>query len=233
MENTKPLYHGYRFPPEIISHAVWLYHRFCLSFRDVEDLLAERGITVSYESIRQWCGKLGPSYALVLKKRRGCLGDTWFLDEVFIKIHGELHYLWRAVDQDGDTIDILMQKHRNKKAAKRFFHKLLKDQGLSPRRMTTDKLRSYSAAHREVMPSVVHSTKQYENNRAELSHEATRQRERQMRRFKSAGQAQRFLTVHGVVGNLFRLGRHLICAVHYREFRSRAFSEWQQVTYAS
>ena len=232
MKNTKSLYIGYRFPPEIISHAVWLYHRFCLSFRDVEDLLAERGITVSYESIRQWCSKFGPSYARVLKKRRGRLGDTWFLDEVFIKIHGELHYLWRAVDQDGDTIDILIQKRRNKEAAKRFFRKLLKGQCLSPRRMTTDKLKSYSAAHREVMPSVVHSTEQYENNRAELSHEPTRQRERQMRRFKSAGQAQRFLTIHGIVGNLFRLGRHLIRAVHYREFRSRAFFEWQQVTYA-
>ena len=232
MKNTKPLYHGYRFPPEIISHAVWLYHRFCLSFRDVENLLAERGITVSYESIRQWCGKFGQSYARVLKRRQGRLGDTWFLDEVFIKIRGELHYLWRAVDQDGDTIDILMQKRRNKKAAKRFFHKLLKGQCLSPRRMTMNKLRSYSAAHREVMPSVVHSTKQYENNRAELSHEPTRLRERQMRRFKSAGQAQRFLVVHGLVGNLFRLGRQLICATHFREFRAKAFSEWQQATYA-
>ena len=110
MKNTKPLYYGYRFPPEIISHAVWLYHRFCLSFRDVEDLLAERGITVSYETIRQWCDKFGPSYASTLKKRGSSLGDTWFLDEVFVKIRGELHYLWRAVDQDGDTIDILVQK---------------------------------------------------------------------------------------------------------------------------
>jgi len=154
------------------------------------------------------------------------------LDEVFIKIRGELHYLWRAVDQDGDTIDILMQKRRNKRAAKRFFRKLLKSQCWSPRRVTTDKLKSYSAAHREVMPSVVPSTEQYENNRAELSHEPTRLRERQMRRFKSAGQAQRFLVVHGLVGNLFRLGRHLICATHFREFRAKAFSEWQQATYA-
>jgi putative transposase len=158
------------------------------------------------------------------------LGDTWFLDEVFVKICGELHYLWRAVDQDGDTIDILVQKRRNKKAAIRFYRKLLKGQKFSPIRVTTDKLKSYAAAHREVMPSVVHRTQQYENNRAELSHEPTRQRERQMRRFKSAGQAQRFLAVHGVVGNLFRLGRHLIRATHYREFRSRAFCEWQQVT---
>ena len=181
MKNKKPLYHGYRYPKEIISHTVWLYHRFCLSLRDVEDLLAERGITVSYESIRQWCNHFGPEYARTLKKRSGRLGDNWYLDEVFIKIRGELHYLWRAVDQDGDTIDILVQKRRNKKAAIRFYRKLLKGQCFSPRRVTTDKLKSYAAAHREVMPSVIHSTQQYENNRAELSHEPTRQRERQMR----------------------------------------------------
>jgi putative transposase len=225
-------YTGYRFPPEIISHAAWLYNRFCLSYRDVEGLLAERGIEVSYESIRQWYNRFGPEYAWALKKRQGRLGDTWYLDEVFIKIHGELHYLWRAVDQDGDTIDILVQKPRNKKAAKRFFHKLLKGQCMPPWRMVTDKLKSYSAAHREMLSSVAHSSKQYENNRAELSHEPTRQRERQMRRFKPMGQAQRFLTVHGAVGNLFRLGRHLIRATHYREFRLKAFSEWQQVTCA-
>ena len=232
MKNKKSLYHGYRFPQEIISHTVWLYHRFCLSLRDVEELLTERGIFVTYESIRQWCNHFRPEYTRALKKRSGRLGDDWYLDEVFIKIQGELHYLWRAVDQEGDTIDILMQKRRNKQAANRLFRKLLKGQCASQRRMITDKLKSYSAAHREVMPSVTHSTKQYENNRAEVSHEPTRQRERQMRRFKSVGQAQRFLTVHGEVGNLFRLGRHVIRATHYREFRSEAFSKWQQVTCA-
>jgi len=230
MKKAKSLYHRYRHPPEIISHAVWLYYRFSLSLRDVEDLLAERGIVVSYESIRQWCNRFGPEYAHALKKRSGCRGDTWFLDEVFIKIGGELHYLWRAVDQDGDCLDILVQKRRNKKAEKRFFRKLLKGQGVTPRLMITDKLRSYAAAHREMMPSVEHSTEQYENNRAELSHQPTRQRERQMRRFKSSGQAQRFLSVQGVVGNLFRLGRHLTRAVYYRAFRSQSFAEWQQVT---
>jgi len=200
-----------------------------LSFPDVEDLLAEHGITVSYESIRQWCNHFGPEYARALKKRGGRLGDDWYLDEVFIKIQGGLHYLWRAVDQDGDTIDILVQKRRNKQAAKRFFRKLLKGQCASPRRMITDKLKSYSAVHREVMPSVVHSTEQYENNRAEVSHEPTRQHERQMRRFKSMKQAQRFLSVHGVVNNLFRLIRHLLRACHYRMFRTKAFSEWQWV----
>jgi putative transposase len=232
MKYAKQLYHGYRFPPTIISHAVWLYHRFCLSFRDVEDLLAERGIVVSYESIRQWCNRFGPEYARKLKKRQGRYGDTWYLDEVFIKICGELRYLWRAVDQDGDTIDILVQKRRNKAAAKCFFRKLLKGQSQTPWRMITDKLKSYSAAHREVFPSVTHSTEQYENNRAEVSHEPTRQRERQMRQFKSMGHARRFLTVYGVVGNLYRLGRHLTRAIHYREFPSRAFCEWQVVTCA-
>ena len=230
MKDAKQLYHRYRFPPEIISHAVWLYFRFCLRLRDVEDLLAERGIAVSYETIHQCCNRFGPEYARKLKKRQGLLGDTWYLDEVFIKIRGELYYLWRAVDQDGDTVDILVQKRRHKLAAKRFFYNLLKGQREAPRRMTTDKLKSYSAVHREVMPSVTHSTEQYENNRAEVSHEPTRQRERQMRRFKSAGQAQRFFAVYGVVGNLFRLGWNLTRAIHYHEFRSKAFFEWQKAT---
>jgi len=143
MKYAKQLYHGYRFPPTIISHAVWLYHRFCLSFRDVEDLLAERGIVVSYESIRQWCNRFGPEYARKLKKRQGRYGDTWYLDEVFIKIRGDLHYLWRAVD-----LDILVQKRRNKAAAKCFFRKLLKSQRRTPCQMIADKLKSYSAVNR-------------------------------------------------------------------------------------
>ncbi len=232
MKNAKPMYRRHRFPSEIISHAVWLYHRFCLSFRDVEDILAERGVEVSYESIRQWCNRFGPDYAHRLKMRRGRLGDTWFLDEVFVTIGGKMHYLWRAVDQDGDTIDILVQKRRNKRAAKRFFRKLLKGQCAAPRRMVTDKLKSYSAARRDVMSSVPHCTDPYANNRAELSHEPTRLRERQMRRFKSMGQAQRFLSVHGVIGSQFRLGRHLLRSRHYREFRDRAFAEWELATCA-
>ncbi len=167
------LYRGHRFPPEIISHAVWLYHRFTLSFRDVEDLLAERGITVSYEAIRFWCQKFGPGYARSLRRKQGRLGDTWFVDEVFVKIRGQLHYLWRAVDQDGDVIDILVTKRRNKHAAKGFFRRALKHQGKPPWQLVTDKLKSYPAAHREVFPSVLHRTGQYENNRAEVSHHPT------------------------------------------------------------
>ncbi len=232
MNSHTPTYHGYRFPPAIISHAVWLYHRFSLSFRDVEDLLAQRGIVVSYETIRQWCEKFGPGYAARLKRRQGRLGDTWHLDEVFVTIRGRRQYLWRAVDQDGDLIDILVQPRRNRSAAEKFFRKLLKGQGCEPRRLVTDKLRSYRAAHRVVFPSVIHDTSQYANNRAEVSHQPTRRRERQMQRFKSAAQAQRFLAVHGLVGNLFRLGRHLLRAAHHRFFRERAFQLWNAVTSA-
>jgi putative transposase len=160
------------------------------------------------------------------------MGDTWYLDELFVTIRGRQEYLWRAVDEDGDVIDILVQSRRDRQAAARFFRKLLKGQGREPRRLITDKLRSYSAAHRTVMPSVVHSTRQYENNRAEVSHQPTRHRERQMRRFKSAAQAQRFLSVHGLVQNLFRLGRPLLRAVHHRLLRTRAFRVWDEVTCA-
>jgi putative transposase len=209
-----------------------LYHRFNLSFRDVEDLLAERAITVTYETIRQWCLSFGFEYARRLRRRRGRQGDTWYLDEVFVRIQGRQQYLWRAVDEDGDVIDILVQSRRNRRAAVRFFRKLLKGQGCEPRRLVTDKLGSYAAAHRTAMPSVIHSTRQYENNRAEVSHQPTRQRERQMRRFKSAAHLQRFASVHGVVQNLFRVGRHLLRAAHHRLLRTRAFTEWDVVTCA-
>ena len=203
-----------RFPPGIIGHAVWRYRRFCVSVRNVEELLAQRGITVCYEAVPLLCIKFGPEYARRLKRRQGRLGDTWHLDEVFIKIQGGRQYLWCAVEQDGDVLDILVPRRRDQKSVKRFFRKFLKGQGRLPRRLVTDKLRSYSAAHREVMPSVVHHTDQYRNNLAEVSHEPTRQRERQMRKFKTPGQAQRFLTVHGLVQNLFRVGRHLLQAHH-------------------
>ncbi len=222
-------YKRYRFPVEIISHAVWLYHRFSLSLRDVEEMLAKRGVEVTYETIRAWCAKFGPEYARRLKRRGGRLGDIWHLDEVFVKIRGRLYYLWHAVDQDGDVIDILLQKRRNKRAAARFFRVLLKSQKALPFRLVTDRLRSYSAAKRDIMPAVPHLTERYANNRAEVSHQRTRQRERQMRRFKSQGQAQRFLAVHGQVINLFVVGRHHLNAKNYRFFRDRAFGEWQVV----
>jgi putative transposase len=230
MKCDRSPYHGHRFPAEIISHAIWHYYRFCLSFRDVEDLLAKRGIIVSYETIRQWCLKFGPEYARRLKRRQGRLGDTWFLDEVFLTINGKRQYLWRAVDQDGDVIDILVQSRRNRRAAERFFLKLLKGQGKVPFRLVTDKLKSYGAALRTIMPSVNHATDQYANNRAEVSHQPTRQRERQMRRFKSPAQTQRFLSVHGLVLNLFRLARHRLKSAHHRMLRERSFATWSAVT---
>ncbi len=232
MSSHAPSDHGYRFPPAIISHAVWLYHRFCRSVRDAEDLLVQRGVTVSYETIRQWCLMFGPAYTRSLRRRRGRLGDTWYLDELFVNIQGRQQYLWRVVDEDGDMLDMLVQSRRNRRAAVRFFRKVWKGQGRVPRRRITDQLRSYPAAARTVMPSVVPVTDQYANNRAEVSHQPTRQRERQMRRFKSAAHLQRFASVHGVVQNLFRVGRPLLKSVHHRLLRTRACVEWETVTCA-
>lgn len=229
MKTRRSRYHGHRFPAEIIGHAVWLYHRFCLSFRDVEDLLADRGVIVSYEAIRHWCQKFGLDYARKLKRRQGRLGDIWYLDEVFVKINGQLQYLWRAVDQDGDVIDILVQPRRDQRAAERFFRRLLRGQGKEPFRIVTDKLKSYAAAMRFVLCDVAHDTRRFSNNRVEVSHQLTRQRERQMRRFKSPRHAQRFLSIHGVVQNLFRLGRHLLRSTNYRLLRSRSFGLWRMV----
>ena len=192
-------YKRHRFPPEIISYAVWLYYRFNLNHRDIEDLLAERGITVSHESIRLWCIKFGAIYTRRLKRKHRGYGDTFYIDEVFIKINGKQHYLWRAVDQNGEVVDVYLQVKRDGAAAKRFFKRLLHSHGGEPRKIVTDKLRSYAVAHRELIPDTIHSTKQYENNRAEQSHEATRVRKRVLREFKSAKQAQRFLGVHAAV----------------------------------
>ncbi len=210
MNTSTNRYAGHRHPTEIISHAVWLYFRFALSFRDIEELLAARGIILTYETIRQWCLKFGQQFANEIRHRKGRPVDAWFLDELFITVNGERHYLWRAVDQDGDVLDILVKKHRDKRAAKRFYRKLLKGLGYAPRRIVTDKLRSYGAARKEVLPDVIHDSGKWQNNRAENSHQPTRQRERQMRRFKSTGQVQRFLSTHGPINNLFRCGRHLI-----------------------
>ena len=223
-------YKRHRFPSDIISYAVWLYYRFNLSHRDVEDLLAERGISVSYEAIRLWCIKFGPKYANNLKRKHQGYGDTFFIDEVFIKIGGKQHYLWRAVDQDSEVVDVFLQKRRDGAAAKKFFNRLLKKHKNEPRKILTDKLRSYGVAHRELIPGTIHDTSQYANNRAELSHQPTRVRERGMRKFKSIVQAQRFLGVHATVYNLFNLGRHLISANHYRLIRLRAFASWKSAT---
>ncbi|PCJ35160.1 MAG: IS6 family transposase [Moraxellaceae bacterium] len=223
-------YKRFRYPSQIISHAIWLYHRFTLSFRDIEEILACRGIVVSYESIRQWCLKFTPAFAKSLKKKQGSLGDEWYLDEVFIKINGKLRYLWRAVDQDGSELDVIVTKRRDKKAAIKFFKKLFKSQHMIPRKIVTDKLASYKAALDEIGSNTPHITDQYKNNIAEISHQKTRQQQRQMRQFKSIAQTQRFLASHGVINNHFRQQRHLLKAKHYREIRDRAFEQWTQVT---
>ena len=222
-------YKGHRFPAEIISHCVWLYFRFSLSFRDVEEMMAERGVVVSYETIREWCQKFGQSYAKRLRTRRGHLGDRWHLDEVFLKIQGKLQYLWRAVDQDGEVLDILVKSRRNKRAAKKFFRKLLKGLQYVPRAIITDKLRSYAAAKVEVMPSVEHQQQSRLNNRAENSHQPTRERERRMRGFKSPGDAQRFLSTFGVIASFFRPGRHLLAVRNYHEIMRRRFTQWREL----
>ncbi len=221
-------YKRHRFPPDIISYAVWLYYRFNLSHRDIEDLLAQRGIIVSREAVRLWCIKFGAIYSRRLKRKHRGYGDTFYIDEVFVKINGKQHYLWRAVDQDGEVVDVYLQTKRDGAAAMRFFKRLLQSHGGEPRKIVTDKLRSYGVAHREVFPEANHDNDQYANNRAEQSHEATRVRERGMRRFKSVEQAQRFLGAHAAVSNLFNLGRHLVRAEHYRNLRISAFTEWER-----
>ena len=227
MNKSKNSYKRHRFPSEIIQYAVWLYYRFNVSHRDIEDLLAERGIEVSYESIRLWCNKFGPQYARRLKHRHPGYGDTFYIDEVFVKIHGQQKYLWRAVDQDGEVVDVFLQLRRDGAAAKRFFKRLIRNHRGEPRKIVTEKLISYGVVHRELIPDVIHDTSQYANNRAELSHQPTRVRERGMRRFKSMQQAQRFLSIHAAVYNLFNLGRHLVSAKHFHQLRENAFTSWK------
>ena len=189
--------------------------------------------SLTLQTIRLWCIKYGAKYARRLKRKHRGYGDTFFIDEVFVKINGKQHYLWRAVDQDGEVVDVYLQAKRNGAAAKRFFRRLLRSHGGEPRMIVTDKLRSYGVAHRELIPEAIHVTERYANNRAEQSHEPTRVRERGMRgpasrKFKSVGQAQRFLNAHAAVYNLFNLGRHLTKAKYYRKFREGAFIEWER-----
>ena len=203
-------YSGYRFPPEIIQQAIWLYVRFTLSFRDVEDLLAERGILVSYETVRRWVNHFGPKIAADLRKRRPKPHTTWHLDEVYIKIDGRLVYLWRAVDAEGEVLDVLVQTRRNKRAALKLMRKLLKKYGFLPVKFITDDLRSYGAAAHNLGISNRHERGRWRNKRAENSHQPTRRRERKMQVFKSVGSAQRFLSFHAAAHNTFNVQRHLI-----------------------
>ena len=228
MERRTTLHKRHRFPPEIIQFAVWFYYRFNLSHRDIEDLLAQRGILVTLESIRLWCNKFGPQYARRLRRAHRAYGDTFFNDEVFVRIRGQQPYLWRAVDQDGVVVDVLVQQRRNADAARCFFKQLLARHHGGPQKIVTDKLGSYTVARRELIPESIHDTSRYANNRAELSHQPTRVRERGMRRFKSMLQAQRFVRVHAAISNRFNLGRHLVAAEHYRRRRRGAFASWDR-----
>ncbi|PWI08864.1 IS6 family transposase [Streptomyces sp. NWU339] len=231
--SASPSYKGHRYPVEVISHCVWLYFRFPLSFREVEELMPGRGVIVSHATVRRWCLKFGQAYANGLRRRRPRPGDTWHLDEVFIKINGERKYLRRAVDADGTVLDILVQNRRDTTAARRFFRTLLKKTCSVSRVVVTDKLRSYGAAHREVMPSVEHRCHQGLNNRAENSHQPIRQRERAMKGFRSVGGAQQFLAAFSGISLHFRPHRHLMTAAHYRAEMTVRFAIWDQITGAA
>lgn len=218
---------GFRFPRSVIGYAVWAYHRFALSLRDVEDLLAARGITVSYETIRDWVARFGVQFTAKVRRDRPRPADKWHLDEVVVPIKGRKHWLWRAVDANGDVLDILVQSRRNKAAAMRFFRKLFKIWG-QPRVIVTDKLRSYGAAKSELAPGIEHRQHKGLNNRSEASHRHTRRREKVMGRFKSPGQAQRFLSVDEQTAALFRPKRHRLSARSYRHARNDAFDLWTE-----
>jgi len=230
---TKISYAGYRFPPEIIQQAIWLYLRFTLSFRDVEDLLAERGIAVSYETVRRWVNHFGPIIAADLRKRRPTPHSIWHLDEVYLKIDGRMVYLWRAVDAEGEVLDVLVQSKRNKRAALKLMRKLLKKYAFVPERLITDDLRSYGAAAHDLGIDSGHERGRWKNNRAENSHQPTRRRERKMQRFKSAGSAQKFLSSHAAVYNTFNVQRHLTSARTHRTLRAVAMSTWHEAVAAT
>jgi putative transposase len=222
-----------RFPPQIIAHAVWLYYRFPLSLRLVEEMLLERAIVVSYETIRRWGKKFGPDYARRLRRKQPSRDDIWHLDEVVITIAGRKHWLWRAVDQDGYVLDEIVQNRRNTKAAKRLLTRLLKKQGVAPKRMITDKLRSYGAAKRQVMPDVEHRSHKGLNNRAENSHVPLQKRERVMQGFRSPGSLQRFVSIFSALRNLFVPPRSKRSALATHIHRLQAMAEWKAVTVVS
>jgi putative transposase len=221
-------YDGYRFPPEIIQQAIWLYLRFALSLRDVEDMLAERGIAVSYETVRRWVNHFGSMVAADLRKRRPKPHTTRHFDELYLKIAGRMAYLWRAVDAEGEVLDVLVQSKRNKHAALKLMRDLLKKYGFAPDRLITDALRSYGAAARDLGIESRHERGRWKNNRAENSHRPTRRREHKMQRFKSPGSAQKFLSTHAAVYNIFNVQRHLTSARTHRAFRAAAINTWRE-----
>src|SRR2546430_16933776 len=226
-------YARHRFPRDVIRHAVWLYLRFTLSYRDVEDLLAERGLEVSYETVRRWVLKFGSRIGRQLRRSRPRPTDRWHLDEMVVRIAGRQMYLWRAVDHEGEVLDMLVQRRRDSRAALRLMRKLLRKQGFAPKLLVTDKLRSYASAFRRLGLTCRHEQGLRSNNRAENSHQPVRRRERKMQRFKSARSAQRFLSMHAAVHNTFNLQRHLVSRSTLRIFRAEAASEWRNAVSAA
>ena len=225
-------YARHQFPPDIIRHAVWLYLRFTLSYRDVEELLAERGLDVSHETVRRWVLKFGPAFARNLRRLRPRPSTQWHLDEMVVVIGGKRLWLWRAVDSEGEILDILVQPRRDRRAALRLMRKLLRKQGHGPKVLVTDRLASYSCARRQLGMRARHEQGLRKNNRAENSHQVVRRRERKMQRFKSAGSAQRFLSAHSAVHNTFNLQRHLLSRRTLRLFRAQAAQQWASATAA-
>jgi putative transposase len=226
-------YRRHRFPAPIIQHAIWLYLRFTLSYRDVEELLAERGLEVSYETVRRWVLKFGPGLARRLRRSRPRPSDRWHLDEMVVRIAGKRMYLWRAVDHEGEVLDVQVQRRRDKRAALRLVRKLLRKQGFAPKLVTTDKLGSNGSAFRHLRLTCPHEQGLRANNRAENPHQVVRRRERKMQRFKSAGSAQRFLSIHAAVHNIFNLQRHLVSRSTLRTFRAEAAAQWQDAVAAA
>ena len=225
MPSSMPRLKGYRFPREIVAYAVWVYHRFALSTADAEDLLADRGVMVSRETIRKWVNRFGRHFADCIRRDRPAAGDKWHLDEVVIPINGRKYWLWRAVDANGDVLDILVQPQRNANAARRFLARLI-DRFGEPRVIITDKLRSYFRPIRDLAPGADHRAHKGLNNRIEGSHRPTRKREKLMGRFKSPRQAQRFLAAHDQINTIFRPRRYRLTATSYRHARSDAFDLW-------
>lgn len=229
LPSSFPRLKGFRFPRDIVAYAVWVYHRFALSTADVEDLLAERGVIVSRETVRLWINRFGRHFADCIRRNRPKSNDKWLMDEAVITIGGKKFWLWRAIDADGDVLDILVQTRRNTKAAKRFFSRLVKQFG-EPRVVVTDKLRSYIKPIQDLAPDADHRAHKGLNNRIDNSHRQTRKREKIMGRFKSPLQAQRFLSAHDQINTIFRPRRYNLSVLSYRHARADAFCLWADYT---
>ena len=220
----------HRFPPSIIRHAIWLYARFTLSLRDVEEMFAQRGLDLSYETVRRWFVKFGPCIASNLRRRRSMPNNHWHMDEMVVMIRGRKYWLWRAVDNEGEVLDFLIQPKRNARAAVKLMRKLLKQQGFVPSRIVTDKLRSYRSAFQKLGLSTRHVQGRRANNRAENSRQPVRRRERRMQRFKSPGGTQRFLAIHSATYNTFYQQRHLLNRTTFKQLQSESFEIWSAAT---